>query len=194
MKRPKNTLLPEYFDAIYTSDPDPWRFATSPYERSKYAATIAALPQPRYVHAFEVGCSIGVLTAELAPRCDALLAVDAAAAPLNVAKRRCAQYAHVRFEQMFVPNQWPEQAFDLVLLSEVVYYLSAEDVRRLAAKVVAATTPEADIVLVHWTRETDYPLSGDDAANLFIAGVGSQGRLERSDRHDSFRLDVLVRL
>ena len=40
----------------------------------------------------------------------------------------------VRFEQMFVPEQWPDGAFDLIVLSEVVYYLSREDVGRLASE------------------------------------------------------------
>jgi len=194
MHRHVETLQPDYFDSLYASDPDPWCFDSSDYERSKYAATIQALPKSRYVNAFEVGCSIGVLTAALAPHCDAIVAIDAAAAPLKMAKRHGVNYPFVRFEQMFVPNQWPEETFDLVLLSEVVYYLSAEDVRRLAAKVLGSTTPGADVLLVHWTGSTDYPLSGDEAADLFIASVGSQGKLERTRRHPKFRLDVLTRI
>ena len=187
------TLQPDYFEGLYRTDPDPWRFASSSYERSKYAATLAALPQPSYRNAFEVGCSIGVLTAQLAPRCDALLSVDAAALPLDAAKRRCEALRNVHFEQMFVPQQWPEGCFDLVLLSEVVYYLCAADVIRLTAKVMKSTTAGSHIVLVHWTESTNYPLSGDEAADLFIVSIDSQARLERTDRHPSFRIDLMVR-
>ena len=94
---------------------------------------------------------------------------------------------------MFVPEQWPAGTFDLVLLSEVIYYLDAEDVRRLASNVADATPPGADIVLVHWIGNTDYPLSGDEAANLFIAAMNGSCKLERSERHRRFRLDVLTR-
>jgi hypothetical protein len=80
MSRADRTLEPAYFDNVYAADSDPWKFASSAYERDKYAATLAAFPKPRYASAFEIGCSIGVLTSALAPRCDALLAVDAAAA------------------------------------------------------------------------------------------------------------------
>jgi hypothetical protein len=48
MSEPDQTLLPEYFDALYTADPDPWKFAVSPYEREKYALTLEAMPKPRY--------------------------------------------------------------------------------------------------------------------------------------------------
>ena len=52
---------PGYFEQLYSRDPDPCRFATSEYERSKYAATLAAVPG-QHQSCFEVGCSIGVLT------------------------------------------------------------------------------------------------------------------------------------
>ncbi len=193
MERAVETLEPAYFDGIYAASPDPWRFASSAYELSKYALTLDALPRERYRRALEVGCSIGVLTQELALRCDSILAVDAASAPLKAAKRRCARLKSVRFAQLFVPEQWPAGTFDHILLSEVDYYLDADDVRRLASNVADATPPGADIVLVHWVGETDYPLSGDEAANLFIAAMNGSCTLERSERHRRFRLDVLTR-
>jgi 2-polyprenyl-3-methyl-5-hydroxy-6-metoxy-1,4-benzoquinol methylase len=191
MIRASETLRPTYFDAVYASDPDPWKFASSAYERDKYAATLAALPKPRYASALEIGCSIGVLTHDLALRCDALLALDAALAPLREAERRCAEISNVRFEQMFVPEQWPDGVFDLILLSEVVYYLCAEDVRRLATRVAQALAREGDIVLVHWTGETDYPLTGDHAAEVFIGAMGETAQVKRGDHSRDFRLDVL---
>src|SRR5580698_8192362 len=161
MSEPGQTLRPEYFDALYTADPDPWKFAASPYERGKYEITLDAMPKPRYRSALEVGCSIGVLTRLLASRCDAVLAIDAAPAPLVEATRRCADLPGVRFEQMFVPEQWPDGVFDLILLSEVAYYLNREDVARLAAKVTRSLAPGGSVILVHWTGPTDYPLSAD---------------------------------
>ena len=193
MERSVHTLEPGYFDNIYAASPDPWQFVSSAYELSKYALTLQALPRERYPRALEIGCSIGVLTHELASRCDSVLAVDAAAAPLKTARRRCARLKAVRFEQMFVPEQWPTGTFDLILLSEVVYYLDKEDVRRLASHVADATAPGADIVLVHWIGDTDYPLSGDEAANLFIAAMNGTCTVERSERHRRFRLDLLTR-
>ena len=49
-----------------------------------------------------------------------------------------------------------------------------------------------DIVLVHWTRETNYPLSGDEAVEQFIGAMGESAILVRRDRYPSFRLDVLT--
>jgi 2-polyprenyl-3-methyl-5-hydroxy-6-metoxy-1,4-benzoquinol methylase len=193
MTRHVQTLNPAYFDAVYASDPDPWKFASSDYERNKYAVTLAALPKPRYLHALEIGCSIGVLTRELAERCDAILAVDVAQAPLREARRRCADLPNARFEQMFVPERWPEGTFDLILLSEVVYYLHEADVTRLASRVTESLAPGGEIVLVHWTEQTDYPLTGNEAADLFIAAVLKSAQVQRTGRYSHFRLDVLAR-
>jgi cyclopropane fatty-acyl-phospholipid synthase-like methyltransferase len=192
MSEPRRTLKPEYFDALYTVDPDPWNFAASPYERAKYTLTLNAMPKPRYRSALEVGCSIGVLTRSLVSRCDSVVAVDAAPTPLIEARRRCADMPGVRFEQMFVPEQWPD-GVELILLSEVVYYLNPEDVGRLADRVTRSLSKGGSVILVHWTGQTDYPLSGDEAAALFIEQMGSTCVVERADRYAEFRLDVLSR-
>jgi cyclopropane fatty-acyl-phospholipid synthase-like methyltransferase len=193
MSEQRQTLRPEYFDALYAADPDPWKFAASPYERGKYTLTLDAMPKPRYRSALEVGCSIGVLTRSLASRCDAVVAIDAAQTPLAEARRRCADLPGVRFEQMFVPEQWPDGVFELILLSEVVYYLSREDVARLASRVTRSLSSGGSVILVHWIGPTDYPLSGDEAAALFIERVGLACVVKRGDRYRQFRLDVLSR-
>ena len=193
MSKPRQTLRPEYFDALYTADPDPWNFAASPYERAKYALTLNSMPKARYRSALEVGCSIGVLTRSLASRCNAVVAIDAAPTPLVEARRRCADLPGVRFEQIFVPEQWPGGVFDLILLSEVVYYLSREDVGSLAARVTHSLARDGSVILVHWIGSTDYPLSGDEAVALFIERIGSTCAVERADRYAQFRLDVLSR-
>ena len=194
MSELRQTLQPEYFDALYTANPDPWNFAASPYERAKYTITLNALPKPHYRSALEVGCSIGILTRSLASRCDTVIALDAAPSPLVEAKRRCADLGGVLFEQMFVPEEWPDGAFELIVLSEVVYYLSPEDVSRLAAKVVDSLPIGGSVILVHWTGLTDYPLSGDEAVALFVELIGPSCVVERTDRYAEFRLDVLSRV
>ena len=193
MSESRQTLRPEYFDALYTADPDPWKFAASPYERDKYTLTLNAMPKSRYRSALEVGCSIGVLTRSLASRCDTLIAIDAAQTPLLEVRRRCADLPGVRFEHMFVPEEWPDGAFELILLSEVVYYFSRDDVGRLAAKVTNSLAQGGSVILVHWTGLTNYPLSGDEAAALFIERIGPACVVDRADRYAEFRLDVLSR-
>ncbi len=184
-------VSPEHFDRLYANDPDPWKFATSEYERDKYAATLAALSRPRYARAFEVGCSIGVLTRRLAECCDEILAVDVAEAALQNAAARCNDLPGVRFARMVVPKDWPDGAFDLILFSEVLYYLSAAERLAAARLSLQSLRPGGTIVLVNWHGPTDGDCNGDDAAEQFIAACSPALRPTTQRRAERYRIDVL---
>ena len=190
MKRFETSLPASYFDELYARDADPWRFASSDYERDKYAATLAALPRDRYHSALEIGCSIGVLTRQLARRAEGLCAIDLASVALEAAQHRCADLDHVRFELMSVPAQWPDGRFDLVVLSEIVYYLDRADVAALGKRIRRTIVAGGDIVLVHWLGETHYPLTGDEAVELFTASTAAWAIPVSGTRADAYRLDL----
>ena len=184
-------LEPGYFDALYASNADPWGFETSAYEDAKYTATLAALGGRRYADAIEVGCSIGVLTARLSPSCDRLLATDVAPAALDVARRRCAAMPSVSFALSTLPDRPPPGQFELILLSEVLYYFDAAGIAAVAASVREMVLPGADILLVHWLGPTpDYPHTGDEAVAAFELALGNfEVRLRQ--RTPEYRLDLL---
>jgi len=181
----------DYFEALYSADRDPWLFETSGYERDKYAATLAAIGTARIGRAWEVGCSIGVFTRALAPQCDSLLAVDVAESALAQARDRCAGIQQVTLRRMRIPEEWPSGFFDLIVFSEVLYYLVPADIRTAAWRSMVSLSPGGRIMLVHWTGETNYPVTGDEAATLFRETCGHRLRVRRQDRHDAYRLDVL---
>ena len=185
------SIAADYFERLYRDDPDPWAFETSPYEAAKYAATLDALPRARYRSAFEVGCANGALTERLAERCDRVLAVDVAEAALARARERCAGRGGVEVRRLEVPAEWPDETFDLVVVSEVGYYLADADLARLCARCAEAAPPGGHLALVHWTGETDYPLTGDDVHAAFLAGPA--WRRVRAGRTADYRLDVLER-
>lgn len=184
------SISPAYFETLYTRDPDPWNFETSAYEAEKYAATVAALDRPTFASAAEIGCSIGVLTAMLAPRCEALIGVDFAETALTRARARCASLAHVRFALMRVPAAWPNGTFDLIVLSEILYFLDATDIVAVAARVLSTLRPQGRVLLVNYLGATDGPFSGDGAAEGFIANAALTP-LSRQ-RTPLWRLDLLA--
>jgi SAM-dependent methyltransferase len=184
------SLGADYFEDVYARDPDPWRFASSDYERAKYDATIAALGGARFGAGLEIGCSIGVLTARLAAICDGLLAVDLNERALAAARTRCAALPGVRFARMQVPAEFPAERFDLIVVSEVAYYWSDADLRTAIDASARAAAGGGVVELVHWLPVVpDYPRTGDAAHEAFLADPRFE-RL-RGARSERYRIDVL---
>lgn len=144
------------FDAIHGESEDPWQYTTSWYERRKRALTLAILPEENYSSGLEIGCSIGTLSVELARRCGRFLAVDASATALARASERLAGHATARTQHLTVPQDWPEGTFDLVVLSEMGYYLSLDELQALFTRVEDALNGGGTLLLCHWR----HPVSG----------------------------------
>ena len=190
------SLPSSYFDAVYAASDDPWAFESSAYEADKYADTIGALGTRTYRRAFEIGCSIGVLTRLLAGHCEQLLAVDVNDHALDTARRRCADLPQVEFQRMQLPVEFPHGHFDLVVMSEVGYYWSRPDLERALGRIDDALYPGGHLLLVHWTPPVaDYPLGGDDVHECALARAAQAGRVRPLNgwRRATYRLDLLER-
>lgn len=157
------TLGPGYFDAMYAAVPDPWSLRTRWYEQRKYALSVAMLPRQRYGEAFEPGCSVGVLTSMLAPRCDRLLSCDMAEAAVKAAAETTACLPNVTVEHRAIPGDWPPGRYDLIVLSEFLYYFAGHDLDEVIYLAMAALRPAGTLLAVHWRHPVaDYPRSGDE--------------------------------
>ena len=190
----KSSLPASYFEALYTTTLDPWRFETSEYEIKKYAATLKALPK-QYHNAFEIGGSIGVLTEQLAAKCNSLLSVDASKIAQEQAIKRCKHLPQVRFEVMFLPQQFPQEMFDLILVSEVGYYLSWEDLQTARQLLIEHLEPGGHLLLVHWTLYAqDYPLNGEQVHDAFMELTPDKLRHLKGEREQQYRLDLFERV
>ena len=156
------TLPADYFESMYQTSHDPWGFADRWYEERKRAVTLAALPEPRYLSAFEPGCSIGLLTLGLAQRCDSLLASDLSPVALREAADRLRGWNNVYLERQSLPHEWPTGKFDLVVLSEILYYLSPTDLDDMIAKASCSIMAGGTLLSVHWRRDVpDHPQQGN---------------------------------
>jgi hypothetical protein len=189
-RRSNTTTTIDYFERMYEV-PDPWGYEASWYEQRKYAVTVASLPSIRYRRAFEPGCSIGVLTELLALRCDELISWDFHASSAARARDRVAALPHVEVAEGAVPGTWPPGTFDLIVLSEIAYYLGDGDLTHLGDRVAETVAPGGDIVLVHWRGETDYPQTGDEVHERWRADDRFEPVVDH--READFRLDVIRR-
>lgn len=186
---------PGYFDDLYAERDDPWGLSCTAYEERKYALSVAALTHERYERAFEPGCSIGVLTAELAPRCGTLLSMDGAPRAVEQATARLADVANVRVELGRVPADWPSGSYDLIVLSELMYFLDAADRSAVALRCGATLAPGGQVLAVHWRHSFDEaPTNGDVVHEELFARLTAHdcARVVQHVEPD-FRLDVYER-
>jgi SAM-dependent methyltransferase len=173
------TVDPGYFRDCYAASPDPWGLADRWYEARKYAISVALLPREHYDSAFEPGCSIGVLTTRLAPRCGVLLSCDAIEDAVASARERTAALPGVRVEHRLIPRDWPEGQFDLIVFSEILYYFDDADLDQVLRLAVGALRPGGHLLAVHWRHPASHhPRTGDEAHEA-LAGHGALVQLAR---------------
>jgi len=187
----------QVFENIYAASSDPYGYTSSDYERQKYSATLAALSRERYTKAFEIGCSIGVLTRLLGERCDSLLSVDVVERALQQARQRCAAERNVRFARMRVPDNWPNETFDLIVISS--------ELNLLVQRLRSSLRPSGEIILVHnrWTgtllprwlqRSIPVLSKANRRHDRLIALVSDFARVIGHEQHNEYRLDLLRRI
>jgi predicted TPR repeat methyltransferase len=184
---------PAHFQRLYDASSDPWQFRTSRYERAKYHKTIESLGDRKFRSGFEPGCSIGELTRLLAVRCDALLGTDVVEEAVATARMTCADQPWVRFRQMQVPHEWPDDVFDLIVLSEVLYFLSPADIISVAARTFATLGADGLVLLVNWRGRSGDPCTGDEARRIFIEQTRGWLSSQAHHQEHGYRLDLLRR-
>ena len=173
MNKPEKSLDASFFENLFAENQDPWNFEESEYEKAKYAATMRLIPNDIYANCFEIGCANGMLTMLLQQRCQKLLAVDASRIAVGNATKRTAKCANVSVQEMEIPKDFPDDRFDLILLSEVGYFLNKADLELARDKMIDALMPDGHLILVHWTPVVaEFPLTGDEVHTLFLERSG----------------------
>ena len=180
------------FEERYRANPDPWGYTTSEYEHRKYEATLVACGEGPFAHALELGASIGVFSELLAPRCERLTTIDAAPSAVAAARRRLAGAPHIDVILGAIPDAIPIRRFDLVVASEILYYLTASELARTVARLESVTVAGARLVAIHWRPAgPDRPLDAEQVHALLL----QQPWLAplSSGATDDYLLDVLER-
>jgi len=184
----ESTTSAEFFEQKYRENPDPWDFAPSDYERSRYDAIITALGMQRYERAFETGCSIGELTSRLARLCNHLDAMDISSTAVDCAQHRCREFLNVTFHVGALQHQITSDALDLIVFSEIGYYFDEASLQEMGNMLVSRISRLGTLLAVHWLgTSNDHLLSGDRVHEI-LGGLDGL-RLEHSERHADFRVD-----
>jgi len=180
------------FEARYRADADPWGTLTEPYELEKRRRTLAACGPGPFASACELGAGLGALAAELAPRCGRLLALDAAPTAVAAAAERLAPFATAEARHAVMPGDLPaDERFDLIVASEVLYYLDATALAATAAWTARALVVGGRLVAVGWTGGRAPDMPGD--AEGVAAALARELRPVKTETQPGYRIDVLER-
>jgi SAM-dependent methyltransferase len=178
----------ESFERLYAEDLDPWDYDSSPYERGKYAATLAALDGRLYRRGLEIGCSIGSFTELLAAHCESLTAIDFSARAVELARRRLRGQERVTVTWASFPERTPRGPWDLVVCSEVLYYLDRETLELALGWLRARLLAGATVLTVDWRGPVHMePHDGDEIHELLRRCLAGWHTLE--SRQPGYRLD-----
>jgi len=157
------TTSAAFFEAKYQQAADPWNFATSRYELNRYACILASLRPRRFRRAFEAGCSIGVLTEQLAAICGHVDALDLSVTAAGRALERCRHLGNVDIQVGSVRTHVPPGLYDLIVVSEIGYYFHHDELLMLGAELSERLAPGGILLGAHWLGHSDdHLLSGDE--------------------------------
>ena len=182
----------DYFEQLFEGNDDPWAFRQRWYEQRKRALTLATLPRRDYRSIFEPGCANGELSAELATRCDRLLACDTSPRAVALARQRLQDRPHATVMQGRLPQDWPREKFDLIVFSEVGYYLDEADLRACIQRMLESLDDDGHLLACHWRPRIDgCPLDAEQVHRILAEHLS----LTRicTHRETDFLLDVFGR-
>ena len=157
---------------MYAADGDPWGYKSVWYEQRRFALIAAILDRSVYERAFEPGCSNGTLTAELSTRCSHVLASDGSENAVVLARQSTGHFGNVDVIKGAVPNDWPTGTFDLIVLSDFLYYLNEADIEEVAEMSTTSLTNTGTILAGHWKGSAhDFVTGGGLAVHQILCEV-----------------------
>lgn len=146
------------FEMTFVLATDPWKY-TSPYQQSKYEQTLKLLPSSPIARALEIGCAEGYLTVSLAARVDHLIAADISQIALARASKSCTVHKqeNVSFVRLDLNKDPLPSNCELIVCSEVLYYVSGQTLQAVAHKLVNALTIGGYLLVAHANRVEHEP-------------------------------------
>lgn len=157
-----------YFEDLYRHNSDPWGYDSHWYEARKRQICLALLTRPRYPKVLEVGCSNGHLSIHLAQRAEELVCIDVSESAVQLASERLQEFEHVVVENRKIPEDYSIQKFDLILISEMAYYLSANELHQFIEKLKHSLNDCGEILCCHWRHEIqDFELNAEQVHQAF---------------------------
>ncbi len=186
---------PQLIDQFFDSGGDPFGFDVNPNEQTKFQRTLEVCGNGNLGRVLEIGCAVGSFTELLAPRVTDLLAIDVSEAAIQQARERMSGHPNVHPEVRALPADFPDGPFDLIVASDVLYYLTVEELETCLTLIEKRLAPGGALVAVHYIPRVGTLLNGNELHD-FLADRTTmlhtlderielgQGRPYRVDRYE----------
>jgi predicted TPR repeat methyltransferase len=161
-------MRPGFFDHFF-DEGDPFGFDLHPEERLKFARTLEVCGDDDLGRVLELGCAVGTFTEWLAPRSSDVLALDVSPSAVDQVRERLRGQPHVRATAMAIPGDFPDETFDLVVASDVLYYLPVAELQRCVDRIEESLADGGAFVAVHYVPRMGSLLNGDEAHDVVAA-------------------------
>ncbi len=173
---------------LYDATDDPWLFRTSSYEQTRFSMTVASLEGRHYAQVLEIGCGNGELARHLCSCTDRYVGVDASSIALHAARQAV---PNAEFVERFLPCDLPQGQFELIILSEVLYFLDKTGLDALS-KQIRHRWPSAQLLCVNYLGPSGNELQGEEAFVHFVHTLGSRYHHESVLINELYRIDRLA--
>ena len=188
----------QHFEQLYQKLDDPWAVKTAWYERRKRQVLLAALPREQYRHGFEPGCGNGETTMALLERCDQLIAADFSESAVLLCNARIQRQdrRQLHLQKLQLPLEWPQVpagGFDLLVVSELAYYLADADLALFNERCLSSLAPSGHWLMCHWRHRAPDLLQSADTMHAQIRAHPALKTVVEH-RETDFLLEVWERL
>ncbi len=144
------------FDDLYREMNDPFGAMLEQYryQSLKYERMLAMLPVQHFGSVLDIGCGLGVLSRLLSERADHVLGVDVADSALKQARLILPAAPEIEYSHASVMDLTAtvKGEFDLIVLADVLYYLSPlsqETLETIRGSVETLLKPGGILLLTH---------------------------------------------
>lgn len=145
----------DYWESIFDRV-DPWEYRND-YETFKYDQTLDLIREIPIATALEIACAEGEFTRRLAAHAGHVLATDIAPTAVARAAEACADLNNCAFQRLDLLTEDPPASYDLIVASEVLYYLEPDALAAFTEKVSRHLNPGGIFLTAHGNLLVDEP-------------------------------------
>lgn len=162
------------FEDRFAGDADPWATFTDRDEATKRDAILHAMGPGPWGRVLELGAGNGSNSAAMAPRALRLDATEATASGRRLVARALEHAPRARAIRLAVPAPLPRTTYDLIVVAELLYYLSPRDMATVARDAAAALRAGGRLVLAH--HRIDFHDFAQHAEGIHTRFLNATGR------------------